>query len=130
MSRLLVIAVGVGLLVASPAWATQSHMQKLPLSGTFRCLNCHSTQDPPTAALATLNTFGVAFRDHGFKWDTTLASMRSDGDNCTNGFELGDENGDGRPDQGLNGERSNPGQNDCSLQINEQAWSALKALFR
>jgi hypothetical protein len=87
-------------------------------------------QDPATPQLATLNAFGVAFRDNGFRWDTRLAAMRSDGDACTNGFELGDQNGDGQLDQGVGAERSNPGQSDCTLEINEAAWSALKKLFR
>jgi hypothetical protein len=112
------------------ASATTAHMQSLPTSSQFRCLNCHTVQDPVSSAQAGLNSFGAAFRDNGFKWDATLAAMRSDSDACTNGFELGDMNGDGQKDAGLTAERSNPGQSDCTLQINEQAWSELKKLFR
>jgi len=112
------------------AGATTVHMQSLPNSSQFRCLNCHTVQDPVSSAQAGLNPFGAAFRDNGFKWDATLAAMRSDSDACTNGFELGDENGDGQKDGGVTAERSNPGQSDCTLQINPQAWSELKKLFR
>jgi hypothetical protein len=105
-------------------------MQQLPNTARFRCLNCHTVQDPSAAAARTLNPFGTAFRDNGFRWDRTLALLRSDGDNCTNGFELGDQDGDGRSDAGVTQERMNPGELDCTLQLNETAWTALKALFR
>lgn len=130
ISRRVALAFGALLLASGPAAATSLHMQKLPSSTSFRCLNCHNVQDPATPQLATLNTFGVAFKDNGFRWDTTLAQKRSDDDPCTNGFELGDMNGDGQLDQGIGAERSNPGQSDCTLQINEAAWSALKQLFK
>ena len=124
---LLVAVLGIGW--ASHAGATQVYMQRLPSATEFRCLNCHAVQDPG-AANASLNVFGTAFRDNGLQWNTTLATKRSDGDPCTNGFELGDENGDGRMDPGVTAERSNPGQSDCTLQISQQAWTALKVLFR
>lgn len=123
----------VGLLAvlcgALPASATTAYMQRLPTSTAFRCLNCHNVQDPP-ANNAGLNTFGQAFKTNGFQWNVTLASLSADGDNCTNGFELGDENGDGIVDANVTRERFNPGQTDCTLQITPQAWSALKTLFR
>jgi hypothetical protein len=126
--RLLLVAV-LGMAWASAAGATSQYMQRLPTSQQFRCLNCHATQDP-TAANATLNVFGTAFRANGLQWNRTLASLRSDGDACSNGFELGDEDGNGQPDAGVTSERSNPGQSDCTLQLNEKAWTALKQLFR
>ena len=81
-------------------------------------------------ANAALNSFGLAFKNNGSRWDPNLAAQRSDNDNCSNGFELGDENGDGRADQGVTRERSNPGQSDCTLQLNDKAWTALKTLFK
>jgi hypothetical protein len=105
-------------------------MQQLPLSSRFQCLNCHVVQTP-TAATAALNTFGEDFLANEKLWNAALASQSSDGDNCTNGFELGDENGDGSPDDTtLREERKNPGQDDCTLQLDKRAWSALKSLFR
>jgi hypothetical protein len=114
---------------ACSAGATSTLMQQLPVSTPFLCLNCHNVANP-TPATAALNAFGTAFKDNGNRWDRTLAAQRSDSDNCTNGFEVGDEDGDGRADAGVTQERSNPGQFDCSLQITPQAWSALKNLFR
>ena len=119
----------VALVSACPAFATATFMQRLPTSTAFRCLNCHTVQDP-AAANAALNPFGQDFKNNGFQWNTTIASRSADGDNCTNGFELGDENGDGIADANVTRERFNPGQTDCTLQITPQAWSALKTLFR
>ena len=123
------VGLAVTLFSAGAAFATTAYMQRLPTSSTFRCLNCHTAQDPGTAN-AGVNPFGQAFKDKGFQWNTALALVSSDGDNCTNGFELGDENGDGIADANVTRERFNPGQTDCTLQITPQAWSALKTLFR
>lgn len=127
---LLVILIGcVWGAVPGVALGTDVYMQRLPLSSRFGCLNCHTVQSP-TIANATLNPFGDAFKANDMRWDAFLASQSSDGDNCTNGFELGDENGDGKPDEALTSERKNPGQEDCTLQLDEKAWGALKQLFR
>ncbi len=110
--------------------ATAQLMQRLPIFSHYRCLNCHEVQDP-TAAQATLNPFGNAFRNNGSRWDAVLAAQQTDGDRCTNGFELGDEDGDGRLDDNtLDAERFNPGEDDCELQLEKRAWGALKQLFR
>jgi hypothetical protein len=130
MQRLLPLLSGmIVLALACSAGATPTLMQQLPVSAPYLCLNCHNVANPIPGA-AGLNTFGTAFKDNGNRWDRTLAAQRSDNDNCTNGFEIGDEDGDGRADAGVTQERSNPGQGDCSLQINPQAWSALKKLFK
>ena len=54
-----------------------------------------------------------------------------DGDKCSNGFELGDVNGDGVFDQaGLPQENSNPGDpSDCNIALTERTWSAIKKIF-
>jgi hypothetical protein len=129
MRRTLSIAVVLLVCIAGTSHATTSLMQLLPESGRFACLNCH-TDAAPAPGAAALNGFGSDFLANGKRWDATLAAKRSDGDNCTNGFELGDENGDGRPDPGVTEARSNPGVSDCTLQLTPQAWSALKQLFR
>jgi hypothetical protein len=130
MQRWLPLVLGMGIVVSAwSAGATPALMQQLPTSSPYLCLNCHTTAAPTTAS-AGLNAFGSAFRDNGNRWDRTLAVQRSDSDNCTNGFEVGDEDGNGQPDAGVSQERSNPGQGDCSLQITPQAWSALKQLFK
>ena len=112
---------------SAAAWASPEHMQKLPSSNLFGCLICHETAAPETA---NLNGFGNAFEDNDSRWDATLAAQSSDEDGCTNGFELGDEDGDGKLDNNVTLERYNPGQDDCPLQIRETAWGALKDLFR
>ena len=131
MRRLLtLIIVACTLAVASaPAWATSVLMEELPTTSRFRCLNCHAIQDPEISQ-AELNPFGQAFANNGFKWDETLARERSDGDNCANGFELGDVDGDGELDAGIEQERSNPGEAGCTLQLDERTWGRLKELFR
>ena len=130
MRRLLSIAIALTLVgMANAVGATQSHLEKLPATTPFRCLNCHTVQDP-NSSNASLNAFGRDFKNNGFKWDRTLAEMHSDGDSCTNGFELGDQDGDGRLDAGVTVERHNPGVSDCTLQLSKQAWSNLKELFR
>ena len=95
----------------------------------FRCLSCHTVQDPAPSQ-ATLNSFGQAFKNNGFRWDAVLAHGNADGDNCTNGFELSDQNGDGVLDANTKVERSNPGEPGCALEITNQTWTNLKILFR
>ena len=130
MQRWFPLVVGMIVLAwGGSAGSTPALMQQLPSSTPYLCLNCHNVANP-TATTAALNSFGTAFRDNGSRWDRTLATQRSDSDNCTNGFEVGDEDGDGQPDAGVTQERSNPGQGHCSLQITPQAWSALKQLFQ
>jgi len=131
MKRLLpwLISSACILAVAGSSSATQPYMDRLPAATHFRCLNCHAVQDPP-ASNVTLNPFGEAFKANGFKWDRVLATQGSDGDNCTNGFELGDTDGDGKLDPLVTAERSNPGELDCTLQLSLAAWTALKQLFR
>jgi len=129
MRRILESLVVLASLAPSAAFATAVHMQQLPLSSRNRCLNCHQVQDP-SAAAAQLNPFGEAFRTNGFRWDRVLAQQGSDGDNCTNGFELGDRDGNGTSDPGVTQERTNPGQLDCTLQLDQAAWTALKQIFR
>lgn len=113
---------------AAAGWATPELMQELPVSSRFACSICHQTEAPTEA---DLNAFGQAFQDNDARWDAELASRSSDADGCTNGFELGDENGDGNLDDAtLTAERYNPGRDDCELQLRDSAWSELKQLFR
>ena len=112
---------------SASAWATTEQMQKLPVSDRFGCLICHETAAPQTA---DLNVFGTAFQENGSQWDAALAAASTDPDGCANGFELGDEDGDGKLDANVVQERYNPSQNDCPLQIRQAAWSQLKSLFR
>ena len=125
--RAMLWSLGVLLCTSASAWATTEQMQKLPASDRFGCLICHDTAAP---VAADLNVFGTAFQENGLRWDAVLAGRSSDEDGCTNGFELGDEDGDGKLDSSVTLERYNPGNDDCELQIREKAWSELKKLFQ
>jgi len=104
-------------------------MATLPSSQRFQCRICHvSTQ--PVPGSSTLNPFGIDFQKNGNIWNSTLALLNSDGDNCANGFELGDMDGDGFLDSGIDEENSNPGDpTDCSIALTEQTWGKIKELF-
>ena len=126
-----------GLLVAgagpwcATASASRADMERLPLWEPFKCLTCHQ-QDPETSGVTSLNPFGEDWLANGGVWDLNLANMDSDRDDCTNGFELGDDDGNGEPDGNVTEQGSNPGvQDECggSGLVEERTWSALKALF-
>lgn len=105
---------------------------RLPLWEPFRCLTCHQDQDPELSGDTSLNPFGEDWLANGSVWDLNLANMDSDRDDCTNGFELGDADGNGEPDGNVTEQSSNPGvQDECggSGLVEERTWSALKALF-
>jgi hypothetical protein len=102
-------------------------MTKLPVYSRYRCANCHA-QSNPTLGRAELNKFGTAFHENGDKWDAVLATADSDEDGFTNGFELGDADGDGQAD--VPQERSNPGnQLDRPSSVTPETWGVIKKLF-
>jgi hypothetical protein len=118
---------------AEEAAGTDSQMLLLPAYSKYRCAVCHTTATP-TPQAADLNAFGTDFKANGSLWDATLAGMNSDGDRCSNGFELGDRNGDGiYDDQGANNvvENGNPGNpNDCTVPVDAKTWGIIKDIFR
>lgn len=74
---------------AYPAYATAG-TSRVPNAVTMGCLTCHNNTgggggcgSPPC-----LQSFGTAFRNNGYVWNSTLANMDSDGDGWTNGQEL------------------------------------------
>lgn len=116
-------------LSAAVAQATSAQMDKLPVSVPYQCATCHLSQNPVSA---DLNPFGTDFEGNLERWNQTLAAMDSDGDGCTNGVELGDVDGDGSPDVGVEAQSSNPGvDGDCSSAstLNNKTWGELKAMF-
>lgn len=107
--------------------SSEDFMKKLPLYDRFRCAICHGVS-APTTGNAALNPFGTAFHENGDKWDATLAAMDSDGDSFENGFELGDEGGDGTPDVSF--VRSNPGDPlEVPSSLPPKTWGVIKKLF-
>lgn len=123
----LLCAVGL-LLCPGHAGATNAEMFKLPTYNTFQCTICHTVSRPSTGT-AELNPFGVDYLANGMVWNKTLALKNSDGDNCPNGFELGDLNGDGIADEPGSNENSNPGEQDCTISLSKQTWGIIKELF-
>jgi hypothetical protein len=117
-----------GVFCPDPADGTSQYMTVLPAYSTYQCAICHSAQ-LPTQANHDLNPFGEDFRDNGYVWNKTLASKNSDGDKCSNGFELGDENGDGILDEPGGKENGNPGVSDCTITLDRQTWGIIKELF-
>lgn len=102
-------------------------MQRLPVYERFKCLLCHKA-DPSISGKTDLNPFGVDFRDNDYTWDPILAAMDSDNDGFTNGFELGDDQGNHTPS--VSRERSNPGDpHDRPSSVNEETWGVIKKLF-
>ncbi len=121
------LAVCAAVFTAGALLGTETLMSKLPVSERFRCAICHSVPDPEVGN-APLNVFGNDFHANGDKWDETLAGKDSDGDGFTNGFELGDEDGDGTAS--VTEERSNPGDSfDRPSSLDERSWGIIKKLF-
>ena len=89
----------------------------------------------PTLSDPALNAFGLDFNNPDIgnnDWSSYLAGLDSDGDGCTNGAEIGDVDGNGHPDNGVEQESSNPGlEGDCSSAsvFEEATWGQLKSMF-
>ena len=116
------------------ASATESLMDdQLPAydNSRFGCLICHNSATP--AQDSSLNVFGDASVANGLVWNSTLAAGNADGDDCSNGAELGDVDGDGQLDGNTTEENGNPGVEDsCAGHALTEAatWGALKNLFQ
>ncbi len=111
--------------------ATEFDMAKLPVTEPYLCLACH-TRQAPTPETAELNPFGLDFLANGRVWDLDLANLDSDGDGCLNGVEVGDSDGDGRPDGNIDEQTGNPGVADecgSGSLVDEKLWGSLKAMF-
>ena len=120
-------------LVFAPGSATSTTdlMLTLPAYQKYKCAVCH-TSATPTLESNALNAFGRDFDNNQKIWDRTLALLNSDDDKCLNGFELGDQDGDGAYDYaGQAVEHSNPGDPaDCSIALTIQTWGMIKEVFR
>lgn len=111
--------------------ATDLDMLQLPVSAPFLCATCHISASPSSGD-SELNPFGFDFLENGRVWDSNLAQLNSDGDNCLNGVEIGDSDGDGQPDGNVDEQSGNPGVADeCGSDdlVDEKTWDALKAMF-
>lgn len=128
---LVMVVVAVLSLSAASVQATEEDMEMLPLTAPFDCLACHTMTNPQPGSFA-LNSFGEDFLQNGRIWDSNLAQLDSDGDNCLNGVEVGDSDGDGFADGNVEEQASNPGEADncgSGQLVDEKTWGALKAMF-
>ena len=124
---LIVLAVCIGAFASGALLSSETFMSKLPVYERYQCALCHTVPEP-VIGNASLNTFGIEFHANGDKWDNTLALKDSDLDGFSNGFELGDEDGDGTAT--ITTERSNPGDpHDSPSSLNEKSWGIIKKLF-
>ena len=126
-------------LLAASAGASQPDLAALPTQPDFGCLSCHNGPSAtattvPVAEATQLNLFGRDWLRGGRVWNATLAHENSDGDGCSNGYELGDPAGDWQPSDGYlpvpPAELRNPGEpGDCLLPIGDRSFGILKGLF-
>jgi hypothetical protein len=117
-------------LIPQEAVSTTELMIELPAYSKYRCALCHTSATPATGS-ADLNVFGEDFLNNENIWDATLALLNSDNDKCLNGFEIGDQEGDGVYDYpGEAIEHANPGDGaDCSIALTIQTWGKIKDVF-
>lgn len=126
-STFCLVAILVVAVACVPAGATEADLAALPpVTEPFQCAICHVGDNTPD-----LNPFGEDFLANGRIWDAGLAALDSDGDNCANGVELGDADGDGQNDGNVDSLQSNPGVAfDCGgASVDSRTWGELKALF-
>jgi hypothetical protein len=118
------------MLIPEPADGTSGSMFNLPAYNKYQCTICH-TISAPAVGNAPLNVFGDDFLANGKVWNRDLAEKNSDGDKCSNGFELGDLDGDGVFDEGgTPTENGNPGDpSDCSIALTFKTWGVIKDIF-
>ena len=118
------------MLIPEPVQSTSGMMFNLPAYNKYQCTICHTTA-APVEGDSPLNVFGDDFLANGMIWNRELAEKNSDGDKCTNGFELGDRDGDGIFDEGgIPSEVGNPGDAaDCSIALTYKTWGLIKDIF-
>ena len=99
----ILLFVGVNFLSITQANARSWRVEQIPNGNKFNCLNCHyAPYGGPR------NSFGVEVESvvgrgsNDSFWNSVLAAKDSDGDGSSNGEELGDPDGDGKPTDGAN----------------------------
>jgi hypothetical protein len=129
-------------LLSGSAGATTPQNEKIPPS-EFGCRLCHAGSEvradwvPEPVSRDQLTSFGQDWQDLAQEPDlrawAEMAPLNSDGDGCTNGYELGDPRGEylnpGTEPAHALGDVLDPNREDCLLPLDEQAWGTLKALF-
>lgn len=111
--------------------ARSFRVSQIPNGNVNRCANCHLN----TAGGGPLTPFGIEVSNNFLKngdvvWNSTLASIDSDGDGFTNGQELQDPNGTWRIGNNNPGESSlvsNPGNANSIPNVSSVQEFALKS---
>ncbi len=108
LRRSWLLAAVVGLLSVAAADARPWRVEQLPNGNKFSCSNCHfSPYGGPRNAFGLAVEKEVARGSRAAFWSSVLAAKDSDGDGASNGVELGDPDGDGKPTAGA--EVTHPG---------------------
>ncbi len=106
--------------LSASAWARPHRPAQIPNGSKFQCSNCHAVPNP-SPGNGPRNLFGQEIESNfldvvnssgNVQWGTVLAGKDSDGDNVSNGSELGDPNGAwtiGQPAPGIFADVTNPG---------------------
>lgn len=124
----------------SDAAARPSANEKIP-PNVWGCTLCHNgagvAVDFVPASTASARTvfgqqwFELAPNEIDRAWGV-MAALNADGDGCSNGCELRDPFGAYRPGDDPPTTRcadGDPNLADCTIPLNEDSWSTLKALF-
>ncbi|MCS5610520.1 MAG: MBG domain-containing protein, partial [Candidatus Poribacteria bacterium] len=99
----ILLFVAVNFLSITPVNARPWRVEQIPNGNKFSCLNCHYS---PYGG--SRNSFGLMVESvvgrgsNDSFWNSVLAAKDSDGDGSSNGEELGDPDGDGKPTDGAN----------------------------
>jgi hypothetical protein len=116
------------------ARATDLDAAKIP-SNDYGCTLCHAGPSAtvdfiPPGGSESFTSFGEQWLGLGAtvnerSW-ATMADLNADDDGCSNGYEMGDPDGDGLD---VTARSLNPSSTDCVLPLDEQSWGNLKSLF-
>lgn len=140
LHRILLAGAALACATAGPARATPNAADKIP-PNEWGCTLCHrgagATVDVvPAATAAVLSNFGGQWRGlSDAEIDRTwraMASENADADGCSNGCELDDPFGNyvpGNPPPTTRCAEGDPNLGDCTIPLNDDSWSTLKALF-
>jgi len=95
--------VAINFLSITQANARSWRVEQIPNGNKFNCLNCHyAPYGGPRNSFGVEVESVVARGSNDSFWNSVLAAKDSDGDGSSNGEELGDHDGDGKPTDGAN----------------------------
>ncbi len=132
-----VIVLFSGLVSVHAARATEQDAAKIPPTD-LGCTLCHSGPSAtvdfiPPGGSESLTSFGRQWLSLGVApgdrlW-SEMAGLNADTDGCSNGYEMGDPDGDYPAGATPKPRFLDPSEQDCILPLDEQSWGNLKSLF-